>query len=116
MTRSERAGRFGLALVYAALTVWTQAGDLHGHAKAAEVHCDPACREAREHYAGHPAPTVDPRGNDCLACQGRTVVADLEPPSPSPADRAAEPVASADSITQPSRPLGAPSSRGPPSA
>ena len=76
MTRLGRTGRIGLLLAYAAITVWVQAGHVHGHRDASEAEsqaqCLSGCADPRPHYSGHPSVDLGRIASDCPACQLRS--------------------------------------------
>lgn len=116
MTRWQRTWRLGLVLAYAALTVWAQAGHLHGHEKAAETHCDAACNDPSPHYSGHPTPELERLGNDCPICQSRTSLLAPALESPALGGWIVEPAFVAEPSATPLRVAVVPPSRGRPSA
>ena len=116
--RSERSRRFriGLVLAYAVLTVWTQAGDHHGHEAAAKTRCDEACRDPGPHYSGHPAPNLDRVPSDCPACQVRSNLHTAMSTAPALGGQLVERAAVVEPIAPTVQVVGLPCCRAPPRA
>ena len=117
MTRNARNRRFriGLVLAYAALTVWAQAGDHHGH-EADKAKCDAACLDPNPHYSGHPSPNLDRTPSDCPACQVRSNLHTTTEAGPTLGGQTAERAEVVEPISPTVQVVGLPCCRAPPRA